>query len=166
MCVCISFYVYFPKFRIVLFLSLLYAFIDQFKSINKSINHSLYLSLFISIYLSIYRRTVSLTIYTYWRIYLNFSLLPSYDSAFPLTFSNNGLVWFFYTKSSLYILTVLYQTIQFISALLSSIWPIDRTRPGPTTPGQSGPGNDSNEGVLCIPQGSSISGASLLDCFV
>ena len=31
---------------------------------------------------------------------------------------------------------------------------------GATTPGQSGPGIDCTEGVLCIPQRSSISGTS------
>ena len=43
---------------------------------------------------------------------------------------------------------------------------MDRTQSGITTPGQSGPGNDGNKGILCIPQGSSITGASPLDCFV
>ena len=33
------------------------------------------------------------------------------------------------------------------------------------TPGQSGPGNNGNQGVLCIPQSSSITGASSSDCF-
>ena len=33
----------------------------------------------------------------------------------------------------------------------SSIWLIDRTLSGATTPGQSGPGSNDNEGVLCIP---------------
>ena len=48
---------------------------------------------------------------------------------------------------------VLFQTILFsISTQFSSIWPIDRTLSGATTPGQSGPGSDGNEGVLCIPQ--------------
>ena len=37
---------------------------------------------------------------------------------------------------------------------------------GTTTPGQSGPGSDGNEGVICIPQISSITGASLFDCLV
>ena len=42
--------------------------------------------------------------------------------------------------------TVLFQTIQFcISAQFSSIWPIDRTLSGATTPSQSGPGSDGNE---------------------
>ena len=44
----------------------------------------------------------------------------------------------------------------------SSICPIDRTLSGATTPGQSGPGSDGNEGVLHIPQ-SSKTGASLPD---
>ena len=35
-----------------------------------------------------------------------------------------------------------------------------------TTPGQSGPGNDGNEGVLRIPQSSSIAGTSPSDCLV
>ena len=35
-----------------------------------------------------------------------------------------------------------------------------------TTPGQSGPGSDGNEGVFCIPQSSSIIEASPSDCFV
>ena len=45
----------------------------------------------------------------------------------------------------------------------SSIQPIDRTLSGATTPG---PGNDGNEGVLCIPQNSSITGASPLGCLM
>ena len=36
----------------------------------------------------------------------------------------------------------------------SSIWLIDRTQSDATTPGQSGPGNNGNEGVLHIPQNS------------
>ena len=38
-----------------------------------------------------------------------------------------------------------------------SIWLIDRTLSAATTSGQSGPGKDGNEGVLRIPQSSSIS---------
>ena len=37
---------------------------------------------------------------------------------------------------------------------------------GATAPGQSGPGSDDNEGVLCIPQSSSITGTSPSDCLV
>ena len=48
----------------------------------------------------------------------------------------------------------------------SSIWPIDRTLSGATTPGQSGPGSDGNEGVLRISQSSSIAGTSPSDCLV
>ena len=48
----------------------------------------------------------------------------------------------------------------------SSIWPMDRTLSGATTPGQSGPGSDGNERVLRIPQSSSIAEASSLDCLV
>ena len=39
-----------------------------------------------------------------------------------------------------------------------SICPIDRTLSGATTPGQSGPGSDGNDGVLHFPQSSSITG--------
>ena len=48
----------------------------------------------------------------------------------------------------------------------SSIWSIDRTSSGAITPGQRGPGSNDNEGVLCIPQSSSITGTSSLDCLV
>ena len=44
--------------------------------------------------------------------------------------------------------------------LSSSIWPIDRTQSGAITQGQCGLGSDGNEWVLCIPQSSSITGAS------
>ena len=37
---------------------------------------------------------------------------------------------------------------------------------GAITPGQSGPGSDGNEGVLRIPQRSSIAGTSSSDCLV
>ena len=35
-----------------------------------------------------------------------------------------------------------------------------------TTPGQSGPGSDNNEGVLRIPQSSSITATSSSDCLM
>ena len=41
-----------------------------------------------------------------------------------------------------------------------------KTLSSATSPGQSGPGSDDNEGVLCIPQSSSITGTSLSDCLV
>ena len=57
--------------------------------------------------------------------------------------------------------SVLLQTILFsISTPFSSVWPIDRTLSGATTPGQSGAGNNDNNGVLCILQSSSITGTS------
>ena len=46
------------------------------------------------------------------------------------------------------------------------IWPIDRTLSGATTPYESGPGNNCHEWILCIPQSSSIIGASPSDCLV
>ena len=46
----------------------------------------------------------------------------------------------------------------------SSIRPIDRTLSGATTPGQSGFESDANEGVLSIPQSSTITGTSPSDC--
>ena len=63
--------------------------------------------------------------------------------------------------------TVQFQTIQLsISTQFSSIWPIDRTPSASTTPGQSGAGSDGNEGVLSIPQSSSITRTSTLVCLV
>ena len=62
---------------------------------------------------------------------------------------------------------VLLQTIQIsIRTLLSSIGPRDRILSDATTPGQSGPGSNGNKGILCIPQSSSITGASPLDYLV
>ena len=72
---------------------------------------------------------------------------------------------FVYTQ--LTVKTFLFQTIQFrISTQFNSIWPIVRTLWGATTPGQSGPGSDCNEGVLYIPQSYSITGTSPSDCLV
>ena len=48
----------------------------------------------------------------------------------------------------------------------SSIRPINRTLSGVTTPSQSGPGSNGNEGVLHIPQSSSIIGTLPSDCLV
>ena len=63
--------------------------------------------------------------------------------------------------------TVLFQAIQIsISTQFSSIWRIDRTLSGAITLGQSRPGSDSNEEILCIPQRSSITGTSPSDCLM
>ena len=63
--------------------------------------------------------------------------------------------------------TVLFQTIQFwISMQFSFIWPIDRTLSCTTTLGLNGPLSDGNEGVLCIPQSSSITRTLPSDCLV
>ena len=53
-----------------------------------------------------------------------------------------------------------------ISIQFSSIWPIDKTQLGVTTQGQSEPGNNGNEKVLCISQSSSITGTTSLDCLM
>ena len=59
--------------------------------------------------------------------------------------------------------TALFQMIHFsISTLFSSIQPIDRTLSGASTLGQSRPGSDDNNEVLC----SSITGISLSDCVI
>ena len=50
-------------------------------------------------------------------------------------------------------------------AQFSSIWPIDMILSGATTPGKSGPWSNGNEGVYCIPQYPSITGASPSDYF-
>ena len=52
------------------------------------------------------------------------------------------------------------------STQFSSIWPIDRTLSGATSPGQSEPGSDGNEGVLRIPQSSRITRISPSDFLV
>ena len=63
--------------------------------------------------------------------------------------------------------SVLFQTIQLsISSHFSSIWPINRTLSGATTPSQSELGSDGNKRVVCIPQSSSIIGTSQSDCLV
>ena len=57
--------------------------------------------------------------------------------------------------------TVLFQTIPFgVSTQFSSIWPIDRTLSGVTTPIQCRPESDDSERVLRIPQSFSITEAS------
>ena len=62
---------------------------------------------------------------------------------------------------------VLFQKIQFSkSTQLISIWAIDKTLSGATTPDQIGPGSDGNKGVLLIHQSSRITEASPSDCFV
>ena len=43
---------------------------------------------------------------------------------------------------------------------------MDRALSGTITPGQSGPGSDGSEGVVCIPQSSSITGTLPSDCLV
>ena len=48
----------------------------------------------------------------------------------------------------------------------SSIWPIDRTLSGATTPGQSGSESNGSEGVLRILQSSSITGTTPSDCLI
>ena len=59
--------------------------------------------------------------------------------------------------------TVLFQTFQFsISPTFSSIWAIDRTQSGATTPGQSEPNSDGNERNLNIRLISVISRAPVL----
>ena len=72
---------------------------------------------------------------------------------------------FVYTQ--LNVKRVLFQAIQFsLSTPFSCIWLIDRILSGAINPGQSGPGGDGNEGVLWIPQCSSITEASPSDCIV
>ena len=47
-----------------------------------------------------------------------------------------------------------------------SVWPIDRTLSGATTPGQNWPGSDGNKGVQHISQSSGITEALPSDCLV
>ena len=48
----------------------------------------------------------------------------------------------------------------------SSLWAIGKTLSGASTQGQSGPGRDSNKWMLGIPQSSSITEASPLECLM
>ena len=74
---------------------------------------------------------------------------------------------FFFVYTPLNIKTVLFQTIPFSeSTKFSSIWPIDRTLSGATTPGESGPGSNGNKETLRILQSSSITEASASGCLV
>ena len=59
-----------------------------------------------------------------------------------------------------------FKQFRLISPQFSSILPLDKTLSAATTPDQSGPGSDGNEGVLRIPQSSSITGTSPSDCLV
>ena len=70
-------------------------------------------------------------------------------------------------ERSLNIKTVLFQVLQFIlSKQFSKISPIDRPLSIATTPGQSEPESDGNEGVLHIPQSSNLTGTSPSDYLV
>ena len=72
---------------------------------------------------------------------------------------------FIYTPLNVKI--ALFQTIQFsISTQFNSIWPIECTLSGATTSSQSGAGSDGNEGALCTPESSSITGDSPSDYLV
>ena len=72
-----------------------------------------------------------------------------------------------FVQLKLNVKTVLFQVIQFnINTQFSSIWAIDKSLSGTTTPGQSEPGSDSNEGVRRIPLSSRITRSSPLDCLV
>ena len=64
----------------------------------------------------------------------------------------------------LYVKTANFKKIPFsLITQFCSIWPIDTTLSGATTPVQSGPESDGNEGVFRIPQSSSINEASPSD---
>ena len=69
--------------------------------------------------------------------------------------------------TQLNIKTVLFQAIQFSkSTQFSSTWPKDRTLSDATTPGQSGPGSNGNQGMLHILQSSGITETSPSDWLV
>ena len=72
---------------------------------------------------------------------------------------------FVYTQ--LNVKTIIFQVIQFcISTFFSSLSSIDRTLSVATSPGQSEPGNDVNEGVLIISQSCCITGTLPSECLV
>ena len=66
-----------------------------------------------------------------------------------------------FVHTELHVKTFQFKKNQFsIRTQFSSIWPIDKTLSGVTNPGQSGPRSDGSDGVLRIPQSSSLTGAS------
>ena len=68
---------------------------------------------------------------------------------------------------SLDVKIVAFQAILFnLSTQFNSIRPRDRTQSGATTPGQGEPGSSGNEGVLRVPQNSSITETSRSDCLM
>ena len=78
-------------------------------------------------------------------------------------FKQFSLAWI----CSLNVKTVLFDTIQFsTSTQFTFIWPLDRALSGAATPSVSEAEIDGNEGLPRTPQSSSITGASLSDCFV
>ena len=101
---------------------------------------------------------------------VQFSIRTQFSSIWPINRTLSGvttpgqsgcLVWFYGISTIigylmpnpfLYIQTVLFQAVQFsIRTQFSSIWPINRTLSGVTTPGQSGCGSNGNEGLLPKP---------------
>ena len=69
-----------------------------------------------------------------------------------------------YNNSHLF--TDSYKQFSLTNTQISSIWPIMRVLLVATIPGQREPGSDRNEGLLYIPQISSITEASPSDCLV
>ena len=107
----------------------------------------------------------------FWQLFLIQSIQFSTSIVFVHTQLNVKTVLLlknhFSVSSVLMSKTILFLTVQFcISAQFSSICPIDRTLSGATTPGQSRPGSDGNEGLHCIPQSPTITGMSPSDCLV
>ena len=110
---------------------------------------------------------------------LNLGLPDHWRTFYSLgyTAKHNTFVWFcliwFYSISTIvgYLMPNpflhIYSSISNNSSFtqFSSIWPIDRTLLGATTPSQSGPGSDGNEELLHILQSSSITGARP-DCVI
>ena len=111
-------------------------------------------------------------IYIYIYIYINSSLSNKSVQFFVYTQLNIKTVPFQIIQFSIsiefqYQKTVPFQEIQFnLCTQFSSIWPIDSTLSGVTTPRHSGLGSDSNEEVFCIPQSSSNTGTSPWHCLV
>ena len=84
--------------------------------------------------------------------------------------SSNNSVWhnhrFLFTNSLNISKQFYFKQFSLAWVEFSSIWHKDWTLFGATTPGQSWAGSDGNEGVLRIPQSSSITEASPSDCLV
>ena len=82
-------------------------------------------------------------------------------------FSSAQRIYFLFVYARFKVKRVLFLVFQFnLSTQFSFISPVDWTLSGTPNLSKSGPRSDGDKGVHCIPQSSSITGASSSDCLV